>query len=74
MVVTREDFDSWKGSQVTQAFMKALFNDRNVLKEMLTVGTEMDERVRGRIAALTEILRVDYEGFVESLQERKDDE
>lgn len=74
MVVTREEFDDWKGHRVTQAFMKALLNDRDVLKEMLTVGTEYDERVRGRIGALTEIMRVDYEGFIDSLVGSKDGE
>ena len=50
---------------------KALFNDRELLKEMLLAGTENDENVRGRAEAIANILRIDYEGFMESLREAK---
>jgi len=48
--------------------MKALFNDREYLKEMLVGGTDDDSNVRGRIAAVGMILALDYEGLMESLR------
>ena len=48
--------------------MKALFNDREYLKEMLVGGTDDDSNVRGRIVAVSMILALDYEGLMESLR------
>ena len=48
--------------------MKALFNDREYLKEMLVGGTEDDSNLRGRIAAVSKILSLDYEGLMDSLR------
>jgi len=73
LVVTAEEFKEWKGHRVTQAFLKAVDNDREWLKEMLLTGTEDDAGLRGRAAACTNILRMTYEELMESIAERKDD-
>ena len=67
-VVTEPEFLDWKQHQITGAFMKALFNDREYLKEMLVGGTEDDSNLRGRIAAVSMILSLDYEGLMDSLR------
>jgi len=67
-VVTEPEFLDWKQHPITGAFMKALFNDREYLKEMLVGGTDDDSNVRGRIAAVGMILALDYEGLMESLR------
>lgn len=72
VVVTEEEFKDWKGHNVTKAFLKALFNDRELLKEMLLAGTDSDDNVRGRAAAITNILTITYEELMESLREQRD--
>lgn len=67
IVVTEQEWKDWKEHRVTEAFKKALYNDRELLKEMLLAGTENDENVRGRAEAIAQILRLDYEGFMEAL-------
>ncbi|MCI4436864.1 MAG: hypothetical protein JHC33_08675 [Ignisphaera sp.] len=67
IVVTEQEYIEWRGHSVTQAFLKALFNDRENLKEMLVAGTENDEDVRGRAAAIVQILRMDYRDLMDSL-------
>ena len=52
--------------------MKALDNDREWLKELLLTGSENDESLRGRAAAITAILRLTYEELMESVKEMKD--
>jgi hypothetical protein len=69
IVVTEQEFQEWKGSRVTKAFMKALDNDREWLKEMLLTGTEDDSNVRGRAAAITNILRMTYDELMEAAKE-----
>lgn len=71
VVVTEQEFQDWKEHRVTKAFNKALFNDRELLKEMLVGGTDNDENVRGRAEAIRFILTLDYEGLMESLRENK---
>ena len=73
LVVTEQEFLEWKGSRVTQAFMKAIHNDREWLKEMLLAGTEDDSGIRGRAAACTSILALDYNELMSSMAENKDD-
>jgi hypothetical protein len=70
-VVTEPEFLDWRQHPITGAFFKALFNDREYLKEMLVGGTDDDSNVRGRIAAVSMILSLDYEGLMESLRENK---
>lgn len=70
-VVTEPEFLDWKQHPITGAFMKALFNDREYLKEMLVGGTEDDANLRGRIAAVSMILTLDYEGLMDSLRENR---
>jgi hypothetical protein len=71
VVVTESEFIEWKSSRVTVAFMKALDNDREWLKEILLAGTEDDANVRGRAAALTSILSMTYEELMDAAKERK---
>jgi hypothetical protein len=72
IVVTEQEFSDWKSARVTKAFMKALDNDREWLKELLLTGSENDESLRGRAAAITAILRLTYEELMESVKEMKD--
>ena len=73
VVVTEQEFLEWKQHRVTQAFMKAVDNDREWLKEMLLTGTEDDANLRGRAAACTSILRMSYDELMESVAEKRND-
>ena len=73
IVVTEPEFNEWKASRVTQAFMRAIHNDREWLKEMLLAGTEDDASIRGRATACTAILALDYNELMNSVTEKKDD-
>ena len=73
IVVTEQEYLDWKDSRVTRAFFKALDNDREWIKEMLLAGTEDDSEVRGRAAALTNILRMKYEDLMEAVKESRDE-
>jgi hypothetical protein len=72
IVVTEQEFQEWKASRVTKAFMKAIHNDREWLKEMLLAGTEDDASIRGRAAACTAILALDYNELMSSVAEKRD--
>jgi hypothetical protein len=72
IVVTEQEFIEWKASRVTRAFMKALDNDREWLKEVLLAGSEDDNNIRGRAAALTAILGMTYEELMDAVKEMKD--
>ena len=72
VVVTEQEFTDWKDSRVTRAFMLALKNDREWLKEMLLAGTEDDAGLRGRAAAVTQIINLTYEELMESVKEFRD--
>ena len=72
IVVTEPEFKEWKQHRVTVAFMKALFNDREILKEMLLAGTEDDNEIRGRAAAIQLILTMGYEDLMESVKENRE--
>jgi hypothetical protein len=52
--------------------MKACFNDREYLKEMLLAGTEDDANLRGRAVALGLILGMEYEDLMNSIRENKE--
>jgi len=73
IVVTEQEFLDWKTNRVTKAFMKAIYNDREWLKEMLLAGTEDDSSIRGRGAACTAILALDYNELMSSIAEKKDE-
>jgi hypothetical protein len=73
IVVTEQEFNEWKLSRVTQAFFKALDNDREWLKEMLLAGTEDDSNVRGRAAAITSILAINYPDLMDAIKENRDE-
>ena len=47
IVVTEEEFLHWRDSRVTRAFMYALKQDREWLKEMLLAGTEDETFLMG---------------------------
>jgi hypothetical protein len=72
IVVTEEEYVQWRDSRVTRAFMFALKQDREWLKEMLLAGTEDDAGLRGRAAAVTQILNLTYEELMESIKETRD--
>ena len=73
IVVTEPEYNDWLEHRVTKAFKKALFNDREYLKEILLGGTEDDANVRGRAEAIRLILTLDYESLITSLREHKDE-
>jgi len=73
IVVTQPEYNDWKQHPVTVAVMKALYNDREYLKEMLLAGTENDSEIRGRAAATRLILTMSYEDLMESLRENRDE-
>ena len=70
IVVTEQEFQEWKQSRVSQAFFEALNKDREWLKEVLLAGSEDDANVRGRAAAITAILALDYESLMTTLSEK----
>ena len=70
-VVTEQEFKEWKENVVTKAFMKALDNDREWLKEVLLAGSEDDNNIRGRAAAITAILSMTYEELMTAAKESK---
>jgi hypothetical protein len=72
IVVTEPEFLEWRQHRVTQAFFKACFNDRETLKEMLLAGTDDDNGIRGRAAALGLILGMTYEDLMESVRENRE--
>ena len=71
MVVTEQEFQEWQEHLVTKAFRKAMLNDRDLLKEYLLVGSDNDERLRGKAEAITAILRMEYADLMESVRENK---
>ena len=73
IVVTEPEFLEWKHSRVSQAFFKALDKDREWLKEVLLAGSENDENIRGRAAAITAILALTYEELMTTLAEKVDE-
>lgn len=55
---------------VTKALKKALYNDREYLKEMLVRGNvENEEEVKGRCSAVMNILDITYEDLIEGVRE-----
>jgi len=72
IVVTEEEFVQWRDSRATRAFMFALKQDREWLKEMLLAGTEDDAGLRGRASAVTQIINITYEELMESVKENRD--
>ena len=72
IVVTEPEFLEWRQHRVTKAFMKACFNDREYLKEMLLAGTEDDANLRGRAVALGLILGMEYEDLMNSIKENRE--
>jgi len=71
MIVTEEEFKDWRQHPITLAFMKALFNDREYLKEMILAGTDDDANLRGRAVAIRSIIEMSYEDITQSLTGNK---
>jgi hypothetical protein len=55
---------------VTKALKKALYNDREYMKEQLVRGNATDEaEIKGRCNAVLNILNITYEDLVEGARE-----
>ena len=70
-VITKQDFEEWQKSDVTKAFYKALFNEREALKEQIVNSNfygEAEQEAKGRCAAAKTILEMSFEDLMESLQ------
>lgn len=60
----------WVESPVTKALKKALYNDREYMKEQLVRGNATDEaEIKGRCNAVLNILNITYEDLVEGARE-----
>jgi hypothetical protein len=70
--VVEEEFKEWVEHPVTKAFYKALDNNREELKEGLVRGLYEDEsEIKGRCAAVLNVLLMTYEDLVEGLRYEK---
>jgi hypothetical protein len=64
--VTKEEFEEWKTSSVTQKFLRTLDSERERMKEGLVNGNfEQEAMVKGRCQAIALILDVTYEDLYE---------
>jgi len=71
MVLTQEEWDSWKQEVVTKEFFKMLAKEREDVKEQLVLGNyEEDEKARGIAKCLLDLSSLDYDGFREVAYER----
>lgn len=62
------EFQEWTQHPVTKAFFKSLSNSREELKEGLVTGAFSNiEEIRGRCAAVVNIVNVSYEDMMEGL-------
>ena len=69
MEISKEEFQAWKDSKVTQAVLETLVQRREAFKEMLANGGTLAEDAPkgatamtvGRIQGINEILLVEYE-------------
>ena len=60
----------WAENPVTKALKKALYNDREYMKEQLIRGNASDENeIRGRCNAILSLLNLTYEDLVEGSRE-----
>ena len=72
-MITQESFNEWRHSEVTKAVFKALFNEREAMKENLVQGNydaENEVKVKGRCQAVGSILLLTYEDLLDSLKEK----
>ena len=70
MLLTQEDFNEWLQHPCTKAFKKALYKNRESLKEGMIQGAyEEPLKVQGMAEAIHKILVLDYQDLIESLKE-----
>ena len=70
MIVTQQEFLEWKEHPATKALVKALHNDREYMKEQLCRGSvENEEEIRGRCAAILNLVSMTYEDLVEGIKD-----
>ena len=63
--ITREEFNEWKGNNVTQAFFTQIYKDREEMKEGLANAAYLnDDEVRGRCKVIALFLDLTYEDLV----------
>ena len=68
MILTAQEFQEWTQHPVTKAFFKSLLNSREELKENLVTGSyDNIEEIKGRCAAVINIVNVNYEDMMEGL-------
>lgn len=66
MVVTEPDFLEWKQHSVTQAFLKGLRKEREVLKEQVIHSSfENEDFAKGKAMAILELLEMTYQDYME---------
>ena len=67
MVVTREEFESWKEHGVTKALMSQIGKDVSLMKDLLMdVSKEDLGELQGRCKASTNLLLVSYEDLFDA--------
>ena len=68
MILTAVEFQERTQQPVTKAFFKSLLNSREELKENLVAGSyDNIEEIKGRCAAVINIVNVNYEDMMEGL-------
>jgi hypothetical protein len=70
--ITSEMFLEWQHSPVTKGLFKALYNEREFLKEGLVSGSfdsTEELKVKGRCETVALILNLTYEELIDSMRE-----
>lgn len=73
MSCTQEEFEEWRHHPVTKDVFKALYNEREQMKENLVQGAYVPEdelKVKGRSQAIGLILVMSHEDLIDSLKEK----
>ena len=69
MVVTQNEFDEWLQHPITVAFKKALFNEREIIKEGIVQDRfDSEWEAKGTAKAIQKILIMDYEDLIQSIK------
>lgn len=68
MLITEDEFLSWKTNEVTKALFVGLKNTRERMKEQSILGLyDNPEFVQGKAMAVQELLEMNYTEFMEAL-------